>query len=207
MYQNRDLRFYANIIYNDAEYRGRNVEYWTPDGLDSKDGLMGGFHAVETGYCIRKFMREDYNFDTERASTPYMSIRLAEIYLNYAEALYHTGDEINARKYLNMIRNRVHMPSVETSGQNLLDDIRHERRIELCFEGLHRFFDVRRWMTADVELNKPFEGISFTKDPDTGALSYSIHTQEPRIFKPEYYYLPIPLGEINRTDLEQNWGY
>lgn len=207
IYEKRDLRFYASIIYNEAEYRGRKVEYFLPGGLDSKDGMLGLIHEVKTGYGIRKFMKEDYDFDKATASTPYINIRLAEIYLNYAEALYHIGDETNARKYINMIRNRVQMPNIETSGQNLLDDIMQERRIELCFEGMHRYFDVRRWMTAEVEFNKPLEGIRWTKDMATGKLSYQFATVEPRVFKPHYYYLPIPLLEINKTKLVQNLGY
>ena len=207
IYENRDPRFYANILFNGVEYRGRDVEYWTPGGLDSKDGLMGDIHEVETGYCIRKFMHEDYDFDSEGAPIPFINIRLAEIYLNYAEALYHSGDETNARINLNLVRDRVGMPWVETSGQELLDDIRHERRIELCFEGFHRYNDARRWMTAEEEFNKPLEGIQWSKDPASGELSYEVRTVEPRIFQPQYYYLPIPLSEINKTELEQNWGY
>lgn len=74
--------------------------------------------------------------------------RLDEFYLNYAEAQYHLGIEDITRDYVNMIRDRVHLPLFTSSGQELLDDIMHERKIELCVEN-NRFRDARRWMIAE----------------------------------------------------------
>ena len=150
-------------------------------------------------------MDEGLDFTKGVGSQPYIFFRLAEIYLNYAEAQYHLGNEAEAREYINIIRARVHMPPITTSGEQLLEDIRHERRIELCFED-HRFYDVRRWMIAEETLGKNATGIEWSKAAD-GSLSYSPVNVQVRSFDPKMYYIPIPLDEVNKTDLEQNPGY
>ena len=201
---NRDPRFYSGIVYQGAHYRGRETEFYLPGGLDSRDGPESWNYAV-SGYTMRKFMDEGLDFTKGVGSQPYIFFRLAEIYLNYAEAQYHLGNEAEAREYINLIRARVHMPPIATSGEQLLEDIRHERRIELCFED-HRFYDVRRWMIAEETLGKNATGIEWSKAAD-GSLSYSPVNVQVRSFDPKMYYIPIPLDEVNKTDLEQNPGY
>ena len=87
---------------------------------------------TRTGYTMRKFQDETIDFNSEYSSRPWIYFRLAEIYLNYAEIQYELGNEGIAREYVNKIRKRVHLPDIESSGNDLLEDIRHERRIELC---------------------------------------------------------------------------
>jgi len=202
-YKDRDPRFYADIVYQGALYRGRETEFYLPGGLDSRDGPESWNYAT-TGYTMRKFMDESVDFNTGLGSQPYIFFRLAEIYLNYAEAQYYLGNEDVARTYVNKIRQRAQMPDITTSGSQLLDDIRHERRIELCFED-HRYYDVRRWMIADETENRNAKGIEWKKA--SGQLTYNIVNVEERRFTPRMYYMPIPLAEINKTGLEQNPDY
>ncbi|MEX2592595.1 MAG: RagB/SusD family nutrient uptake outer membrane protein [Anditalea sp.] len=203
-YQNRDPRFYADIVYQGAHYRGRETEFYLPGGLDSRDGPES-WNFAPTSYTMRKFMDESLDFNSGMGSQPYIFFRLAEIYLNYAEAEYHLGNENVAREYMNIIRTRINMPDINTSGPQLLEDIQHERRIELCFED-HRFFDVRRWMIAEETDNRNARGVEWTKSPD-GTLQYSMVNVQERSFNSRMYYMPIPLTEVNKTDLEQNPGY
>jgi hypothetical protein len=62
-------------------------------------------------------------------------IRLAEVYLNYAEAILgnsaSTTDE-NALKYFNKIRTRA---GLDPKASISYEDLRHERRVEFCMEG------------------------------------------------------------------------
>jgi starch-binding outer membrane protein, SusD/RagB family len=215
IYENRELRFYADIVHDGSFFRGREAEFWTPNGRDSKDGVWGWNYA-RTGYTMRKFMDESTAGDWYRVTkptTPYIIFRLAEFYLSYAEAQYHLGHEGIARDYVNIIRNRVHLPDINSSGEELLEDIRHERSIELVFEGWHRFFDLRRWMMAEEILKEDAIGIEWEKRNEQGEIDYNgtkqykIITTQERDFKPRMLYLPIPLSEIERTDLEQNSGY
>lgn len=212
IYKNKEWRFYANIVYNGCEYRGREVEFFLPGGLDSPDGREG-WNYPKTGYTIRKSMDESLNIASDKSTAPLILFRLAEIYLNYAEAQYHLGNEDIAREYVNKIRSRVHLPAISSSGEELYKNIQHEKRIEFALEGSHRFSDTRRWMTAVEELSKDAKGISWRKvnslgdlDPN-GQLVYEIITNQERDFKERMYYLPIPLSEIEKTDLQQNPGY
>ena len=212
IYEDRELRFYADIVHQGAHYRGREAEFYEPGGLDSPDGPQA-WNASRTGYTMRKHMDESVEFTSTNPTTPQIYFRLAEIYLNYAEAQYHLGNESVARAYVNKIRKRVKLPEIASTGAELLEDIQHERRIELVYEGYHRFNDLRRWMLAEKELSENAKGISWQKvneqgEPTTGGkLAYEIVTAQQRSFKKRMYYLPIPRSEVNKTDLKQNWNY
>src|SRR5690606_29289865 len=108
----------------------------------------------------------------EGDDTPWVWLRLATIYLNYAEAQYELGNEEEARLYVNKVRNRVGLPDITSSGEDLFKDIQHERRVELCFES-YRFFDVRRWMIAESTENEDAIGIVWSKRDESGNLSPS----------------------------------
>lgn len=78
-------------------------------------------------------------------------LRLAEIYLNRAEARAEQGNSTGALEDLNVIRSRANIPTYSSvpDGENLVDMILQERRIELAFEG-HRKFDIfRKGKTLD----------------------------------------------------------
>lgn len=133
-------------------------------------------------------------------------IRYAEVLLMHAEAAYMKGMESDARLYLNMIRARAEgstfplgsavgqtsgftfdiypgasVPEVTNSGDDLLEAIWNERRLELALEGI-RYFDIVR--TGRIDLL-----------PETG--NYESHDG----------LLPIPLADVNTFGLEQNKGY
>jgi starch-binding outer membrane protein, SusD/RagB family len=214
IFKNREMRFYADIMYNGCVYQGREVQYWVPGGKDSREGTQGWDYG-QTGYNIRKFLDSTYvlpNYN-RTGTQPRIHFRLAEIYLNYAEAEYRLGQEDVARQYVNIIRRRVNLPDITTSGVDLFNDIIHERRIELCFED-QRFYDVRRWMITDQTEGKTAKGIAWSKVDGsgnlstTGALKYDLISVQTRSFSPKMYYLPVPLSEMQKAkSLEQNPGY
>lgn len=73
-------------------------------------------------------------------------IRLAEMYMIRAEARWRNGDMTGAQEDVNTIRQRAN-PSAEavtSTGDELLQEIITEKRIELMFEG-HRLWDLMRW--------------------------------------------------------------
>lgn len=109
-------------------------------------------------------------------------IRLSEVYLNYAEAcaMDATKDEPEARKYLNLIRNRVGLSDNTSSGQQLFDDIINERRLELAMEGF-RFFDIVRTGKA----KEVFKNLKKTN-------AETVYT-----FKDGAEVLPIPQAEVD----------
>ena len=84
-------------------------------------------------------------------------IRYADVVLWAAEAALESGANGKALTYINMVRKRARMSGDTGEPQDLsgtvdLDDIIHERRVELALEG-HRFFDLVRWGLADDIMN------------------------------------------------------
>ncbi|MEO9004139.1 MAG: RagB/SusD family nutrient uptake outer membrane protein [Ginsengibacter sp.] len=207
-YLNRDPRFYADILFNGAQFRGRAYQSFV-GGFDSPQSSIENWNASLTGYNWRKYANEEEPIDEAIGTDQsWVIFRLAEIYLNYAEAAYHLGDEITARKYLNLVRGRnsVNMPFVLSSGANLLQAIQKEREIELCFEG-HRFFDVRRWKIAMQTENQPLKRVNIEKSP-SGTFSYSYFVLQDRKFYEQNYLYPIPKYEMDKNEkLVQNSGY
>lgn len=212
-YVNRDPRFYDTILYNGAPFKGREIETFTPGGLDTGDGPESPWNATQTGYYVRKFIDESEcgcNSNASGSSSPtWPWFRYGEVLLNYAEASYHLGNEATAREYVNKVRSRpsVDMPDVTASGQELLDAIRHERQVELVFEG-HRFFDARRWKIATEVFDGWYKAMDIHKDPETGELTYTVENFRQANFEEKHYLAPIPQLAIDRnSQLEQNPGY
>jgi hypothetical protein len=226
----RDPRFYASITF-DGNYwiNDSIVQFWVCeesnnfelDPLDANfkiDNTVYGRNSIgnptkkydcpDMSYIYRKSMDPLYNIENEQypKSIPWIIIRYSEILLNYAEASFEAGSEDIARTYLNMVRERVSMPPVTASGDELREKIHHERRIELCFE-THRFYDARRWKIAHTEFSKPIQGIRIVKDKNSDTKVYNVFDYEQRTWPEQYYLQPIPQYELDRADLEQNPGY
>ncbi|MEB2774136.1 RagB/SusD family nutrient uptake outer membrane protein [Algoriphagus sp. D3-2-R+10] len=214
-YENRDPRFYESILFNGAPYRDREVETFLPNGRDSQGG-PSNWNTSKTGYYLRKFIDEDLPIRNpwEVAGTQnWIYFRYAEILLNYAEAQNEAvGPDASVYDAINTIRNRsgVEMPALPAglSRDEMREKIRHERRIELAFEE-HRYYDVRRWMTAEEVENTPAYGIEIVKDSN-GSLTYTRKVSlNGKMFQTQNYWLPIPRSEIlaSNNQLEQNPGY
>lgn len=117
--------------------------------------MFSGFNNVNsgedanwtaTGFGVRKYMPEGESISPDRlaSTTSYIDMRLAEVYLNYAEAVVENGsgagDKDQAKKYLNALRRRAgHTDEIPLT----LDNVLKERRVEMAFEG-KRFWDMNR---------------------------------------------------------------
>lgn len=150
---------------------------------------------------------------------PWPVIRLANLYLLYAEALNETaGPSAETYRYLDLVRSRAGLPTVEESWTNfssnpskfttregLREIIRRERLIELALEG-QRFWDLRRWKQAVSELNKPITGWDITQeDPASYYREATIYNQR---FATRDYLWPINESELlSNENLVQNPGW
>ena len=219
-YANRDPRFYATILYDGAKWMTRNVE--TYFDVDSNGNITGGgkdtkfgndsWNASPTGYNMKKFMDEGYALNSWNfCARNWIHLRMAELYLNKAEALYYTGDEEGAREALKPVRQRAGMPAVTATGTDLLEAIKNERRIEFAFEE-HRYFDVRRWKEAPKYFGSTVHAITIKKYPD-GKKTYEVDKLRSdvggdRKWDDKMYWLPIPKSEMDKNpNLVQNPGY
>jgi starch-binding outer membrane protein, SusD/RagB family len=139
----------SRLLLNDKE-TVNDTTYYTFGAQDPT--MYSGFadrntgNHTQTGFSLRKFLQEDKNVNmNERlhSTTPFIDMRLAEIYLNYAEAVVESGlgDASLAGDYLNAIRKRAgHQDNIDATIENILK----ERRVELAFEGSFRFWDLIR---------------------------------------------------------------
>ncbi|WP_236675818.1 RagB/SusD family nutrient uptake outer membrane protein [Chryseolinea lacunae] len=212
-YANRDPRFYASILYNGADYRGREIETFLPGGKDSKDG-RDNWNASKTGYYLLKFLDDKLPIDNPwdvAGVQPWIYLRYAEVLLNYAEAQNEVaGADASVYDAINQIRDRAGMPDLPAglTQSEMREAIRRERQVELAFEE-HRFYDVRRWKIAIDTENEPAYGISITKNADNSLTYAKKVALDGRKFEEQHYWLPIPRAEIlsSGNQLDQNPNY
>lgn len=220
MYLNREPRFYTDITYNNSIFQGGNMKSPAPisffvSGPNGKNGHPTDW--TKTGYLIRKNVGPQTNAGSggtgQKQERPIILFRLAEIYLNYAEALneYSPGNP-DIVHYVNLIRARAGIPMygegadalpVPGSQAEMRARIRAERRVELAFE-CHRWFDIRRWkIVADVMGD--MHGMNINKE---GNDFYKRVVASSHLFRPAYYWFPISQYEMDRARLMvQNPGW
>ncbi|MEO6550475.1 MAG: RagB/SusD family nutrient uptake outer membrane protein [Ferruginibacter sp.] len=205
-YKNRDPRFDASIIHDSTIFQGSLLEMWVSSGNNQfgYDSWKQSSDNPRSGYWIKKFMPESQPISfAEHYTIPWPHFRLAEIYLNYAEAKFELGDEATCRLYINKVRARagVNMPPIPGSvtGEALRQRLYNERRIELAFES-HRFFDIRRWKIANVIENRPIYGIDIVKNLTTGATTYTpVLLLQKNAFQDKMNLLPVDKAEVQRN--------
>lgn len=199
----REDRFYSCILYQGAMLQGRAIDI-SENGIDNIN--IGSI--IRTNYFTNKYLDPNHNMTTHATWTyrRFAIMRTAELYLNLAEALNESeGPTERVREYVNIVRRRAKCKELPSglSKDEMREKIRHERRIELCFEN-HRFWDVRRWKIAENVDNKTVHRVAVDAD---GNITYPVFQN--RVFNPEKHYLfPIPQSEIDKNRaLEQNPGW
>jgi hypothetical protein len=228
----KDPRFKASIYTHGTPWAPAGIlDYHdaieTPDGSKWLD--VGSYNGVlcrsrsygrSTPFGVLKYLDESKGIIPERfySTTDYIVFRLGEIYLNYAEAAFELNKTGDALWAVNEIRKRAGMPELITITRDI---IRHERKIELAFEG-NRYFDVRRWKTAVTDLTKSFSGLRFIlQGSSLVGSTYNVTNQKFKLylvpdvtgipmpyFVQMHYYLPISSGRTaNNPNLIENPGY
>ncbi len=201
-YSELEPRFQASILYNGATWKGRAIEPY----INGKDGWVNFDDGSDvagrsaTGYYLRKLCDEAYTDYSLSSTQTWVSIRLAEVYLNHAEACYMLGDSeySKANESLKQVRTRVGLPYSNKSGTALMDAIRQERKVELYCEG-HRFWDMRRWGLADKAYSGPNSRVHGVKIEKMGAIYkyyYVDCDKRDRVFEKKLYRMPIPTSEL-----------
>lgn len=224
----REPRYYANLGFDGGIWYGQGLfdDSKNMFFVASKKGQPAtaqneSSYSV-TGYWPKKLV----NFNNVIGETsytvqtyPWPMIRLASVYLLYAEAENEAaGPGPEVYKYLNLIRKRAGLFSIEDSWTNysnnpskytikngLRDIIHTERLIELSFEG-QRFWDLRRWKEAITELNKPITGWDLMQED--AASYYRERVIYNQTFTTRDYLWPLPESELlSNKRMNQNPGW
>lgn len=205
-FDNRDPRFYVNLIVDGDEIiRTAAAQDTYKYAQMYKDGFLYNNADVKkyysTGYYIKKWAEITYNISAAIGNTPadgqnwcspfWLSMRLTDVYLMYAEALAASDFGATGRpnytfmsnpptsiEVINQLRARFDVPTVqdayskiginiEADANKYMDVLRRERATEMCFEA-HRWTDLRRWVLAHELRYREKTAISFERDNYVG---------------------------------------
>lgn len=216
-YANRDPRLAATVAKNGdvwPTYQNAALQTWQ-GGVNAEPQT----NATPTGYYLKKLCNGSIslasNSTVQNATHMWLTFRMGEFYLNYAEAVFRylgsadaTTSELpmSAREAANKTRQRAGVGEFAAGMDNATFWIRYqkERMVELAFEG-HRFWDVRRWKEADKFL-KSITEMKLTRGDD-GTINYARNTVS-RQWDDKMYLFPIPQTELMKNpNLTQNPGW
>jgi len=233
---NREPRFYAWMGFDGGLWYGQKPEVNNPipgdlfwiacraGGAQQKKGYDWG---PITGYYPKKVIhyqnRQTSATGYDAITYPWPMIRLADLYLLYAEAINESEGPNGANSsdlffYLDEVRNRAGLPEVKeawdeysskpgfyNTQSGMRDIIHRERLIELSFEG-QRFWDLRRWKKAPEEYQKGIYGFKVTASkPEDYYQKLLIFDQK---FSLKDYFWPIQTGVIEQNpNIIQNIGW
>ena len=225
---NREPRFYASVGFDGGKWIGHGIRndkamHHVNAKLGAKSGFSDPGLANATGYFPKKLVYyKNVQQHTRAAYTrriyPFPVVRLADLYLLYAEALNETGKTGEALPWIDRVRARAGLKGVVESWskhsrnaakpgtqEGLREIIHHERMIELVFEG-HRFWDIRRWKRAKEFLNGELRGWNILgRTPES---FYNVQSVEVAKFQDRDYLWPIAENDlIANNKLIQNPGW
>ena len=211
-YEGLDPRFALTVV--------KNGDEWPSNGAQKKvmETFTGGFNgapkygATPTSYYLKKLVDgtcvTTADNQTSRRHT-WIIFRLAEFYLDYAEAVFNATGSANDATYgmtaneaINVLRNRpdIQMPEFTEDGDAWVKRYERERLVELAFEN-HRFWDVRRWK----------KGAQYFKNIQVATISPSLQLTRStltRTWEEKMNFYPIPQSElIKNSNLTQNEGW
>lgn len=229
----RDPRF-RRSVYVDRDLAGfepaTKLEMWGST-LSGAKGKTRAADGLQTPYIIHKFWpkgvnkvdaaKDPFKRDNFRTMVPLM--RLAEVYLMYAEAVNEgygsatervSGATLNALEAFNVVRARAYqgatlIPLATADGGqygSFRAQVINERAVETCFEG-HYWYDLRRWKLGSALNQTPVQAMAFDKDWTVGSFVREELTK--RIFEvPKHNWLPFPSATTKMFEsFPQNEGW
>lgn len=217
---NREPRFFAWVSFHGGNYELAKYNGAVTSNDPKQAAIVLALRAADpngkpagaiadyniTGYLNKKFVHP--RFQNGPIHYPYPLIRMAELYLNYAETLIAQNKNLDvAKEYIDKVRLRAGLPRIDEAWKNakhpekaqtaagLMEILRRERQIEFFLEN-QRFWDLRRWMTPEI-LGEKVLGMNVDGVTDEDFFQV-ITLPNVRTFSKSQYLLPIPQGEINK---------
>ena len=192
----------------------------TGDYLNWPFGKIDDQMGTSDMYGVGPMVKFHYNYAGEDMKD-WIVFRLAEFYLNYAEAAYEyygsangrvDGAEYTAAEALNVIRNRGGLRDLTSEEEaDFHNQIVRERAVELCAEG-HRWWDCKRWKIADETFGGTLYTMRYVQNVQgASATAYSEYYlaehHKQRVWTKAMYFYPFPQEEVDKGYLVQNPGY
>jgi hypothetical protein len=219
-YANRDYRMKATIQWDFEMSIGMAslqstgfvpfvfASWGTPITIDGAKYTTYNTDGSNSGYVFRKFVRNYAGQGRSDGDFAWPVIRLADVYLMYAEATNEVnGPQADAIELVNKIRRRGNLPplaATKTAGkQAFFDAIEQERIVELVAEG-HRGFDLRRWRAIERVWGPPGSAGVWRQDTWGANVTRYYQNANDREYAQNYIFR-IPPGERDKNPkLTQN---
>lgn len=206
---------------NGKDSRPDRLETWIGGrdaGTDAEKEVNSGSGGFATGFANNKYYLSPYGSDAyrnDKVAPQWCYIRLAEMYLNYAEAILQSkGDVSEALKWINPVRNRVGLKNLEVvnptavvSKEALLEELLNERVRELGFEDT-RWFDIVRYKRGQELLTKPLHGLRIYRLDANGKHDnrqwFGEDQKKKVVYPTKFEYERFELGTANAKG-SRNW--
>lgn len=233
LHLNREPRFYASVAFDGSIWWGtgrvdQSKELYTIAAKRKQNaGVISNANYSSTGYFAKKLVSYETIVPDGTSpnlvvkTSPFPIIRLADLYLLYAEALNESKAAPNqdVYEYIDKVRVRAGLEGVVASWSKhsrypdkpLTKDgmrsiIQQERLIELAMEG-HRMYDIRRWKRGIEMWNKTFKGWNILGE-DAEDYYRLVDLQDNLNFMQKNYLWPISEYDITvNGNLKQNYGW
>lgn len=235
-WKGRDPRFYHDIIFDGFQLVQGTLsaanEKWRYADMQTGGQNRNVIRGSRTGYYLLKFIDKNCNkFDDGygwsyqyHIHLPWM--RLADVYLMYAEAAAQAGASPSSNYYtaltaleaVNKVRERAGVPAVGVRYSRELNpfmqELRRERAVELSYEG-HRFNDLRRWQLLDkypynIKTSQEFIRVTTNqRAPEQNQIAeFREEVILTRNFQQKHYWLPLKRTDTSMyLEFEQNPGW
>ncbi len=203
----RDPRLYETMLVNGTQFGDHAAELWI-GGRDNINDTEKETGKYATGFGCYKFYKEGVNSLKDKyLQWPYL--RLAEMYLIYAEALLKSKNDLTgAIEQVNKVRARVGLgdlaacnpdKNLTTDADALLEEILRERACELGLEDV-RLFDMTRYKREDL-FRKQLHGLKIYRNDGGGNTPWSGTTGNSSAYpKPtQFTYVAFPLVNPSRA--------
>ena len=213
-----DIKFGGHDAKNNEGHNTWSNLGWGRGGYDAKPDAGNAFpnSVGGTGQACGERTKFYYKAGS-RIWFEFPLFRLAETYLNLAEAYNEYGNPTKALENLNKVHNRAGLPSITEKDQaKLRKIIQREKAIEFFCEN-HRYFDAKHWKHEDIGngiCGGSMRGFTFSVKADA-TWPYDASTVETywetvlyeAFWSPAMFLEPFPQSEVNKGTTTQNPGY
>lgn len=230
IFRNRDPRMYETLLVHGDEFRGRPLDLIEAKPGDEKNYPKGAnwgspwivdVRSLRSGFGSRKWsLDRDYGGEFKNHIVQWPFLRLAEMYLIYAEAIneYNGGPTSLAYAQVDRVRDRVGLKPMKQglNQEQFREEVLRERACEFGWEE-SRLYDLNRWKRADI-FSKSTHELHLYRHKDTKQLEYFVKDMnetdvkrkfwEPNGFDNKWFLSAFPANEVNKGyGLIQNPGW